>query len=153
MPTAPDVRPLRETDRAAWLPLWDGYNAFYGRKGDTALAPEITATTWKRFFDANEPVNALVAELDGEVVGLVHYIFHRSTNRIEPVCYLQDLFTKESVRGRGVARALIETVYVKAREHGTKRVYWQTQDTNATARMLYDKVAKHYGFIVYSHES
>jgi GNAT superfamily N-acetyltransferase len=152
MAATPLVRPIREDDYAAWAPLWAGYNTFYGRDGPTALAPETTAATWKRFFDANEPVHALVAELDGQVVGLVHYLFHRSTNRIEPVCYLQDLFTKESVRGRGVARTLIEAVYVKAREHGAKRVYWHTQDTNTTARALYDKVAKHAGFIVYAHE-
>jgi len=146
------VRPIEESDRPAWTPLWDGYNAFYGRSGETALAPEITETTWGRFFDPEEPVYALVAEIEGTVVGLTHYLFHRSTTRIELTCYLQDLFTAPEVRGRGIGRALIEGVYREAREAGIHRVYWQTQATNDAGRLLYDKVAKHLGFIVYSHE-
>ena len=94
----------------------------------------------------------LVLELDGEVVGLAHYLFHRSTTRIEPVCYLQDLFTRSDLRGRGVGRRLIEAVYAQAREAGAHRVYWQTQVGNAAGRALYDKVARHLGFIVYTHD-
>ena len=93
------VRPVSRSDYEQWLPLWDGYNAFYGRVGETALAPEITRTTWARFFDAYEPVHALVAESGGQLVGLVHYLFHRSTSAIAPVCYLQDLFTSAAARG------------------------------------------------------
>ena len=104
------VRELRASDFEAWLPLWEGYNAFYGREGLTALNPEITKTTWARFFDPAEPVYALVAESDGKVLGLTHYLFHRSTTRIELTCYLQDLFTAPQARGKGVARSLIEAV-------------------------------------------
>ena len=101
------IRSVARQDYAQWLPLWDGYNAFYGRSGPTALAPEITAMTWARFFDAYEPVHALVAERGGELLGLTHYLFHRSTTAIEPTCYLQDLFTNEAARGKGVGGALI----------------------------------------------
>lgn len=146
------VRAVTQSDCATWRPLWDGYNAFYGRAGETALPEAITACTWERFFDPAEPVFALVAELDGEVVGLAHYLFHRSTTRIEPVCYLQDLFTRTDLRGRGVGRRLIEAVYTQASEAGARRVYWQTQVGNAAGRALYDKVARHLGFIVYTHE-
>jgi GNAT superfamily N-acetyltransferase len=146
------IRPLRETDLAAWTPLWDGYNAFYGRKGKTALAPEITKITWQRFFDPAEPVFALVAERDGTLCGLTHYLYHRSTTRMELTCYLQDLFTNPLVRGQGVGRALIEGVYAQAKAAGIKRVYWQTHTTNSAGRLLYDKVAQHLGFIVYSHD-
>jgi len=146
------VRPIRQNDFAQWQPLWDGYNAFYGRKGATALAPEITQATWERFFDRSEPVFALVAELDGRLAGLAHYLFHRSTTRIELTCYLQDLFTAEEARGRGVARALISGVYEQAKLSGVRRVYWQTHETNAAARRVYDKVGKHLGFIVYVHD-
>lgn len=146
------VRPLQQTDVEAWLPLWLGYNAFYGREVDTALAAEITTTTWARFFDPKEPVFALVAESEGRLVGLAHYLFHRSTTRIELTCYLQDLFTAPGARGRGVGRSLIEGVYQAARTAGIKRVYWQTHETNAAGRLLYDKVARHVGFIVYGQE-
>ena len=143
------IRPPVAQDYAAWRPLWDGYNAFYGREGPTALPDEITQVTWRRFFDAYEPVHALVAERDGQLVGLTHDLFHRSTNRIEPTCYLQDLFTLPSERGRGVGRQLIHGVYERAKQAGGHRVYWQTHVTNTAGRTLYDKVASHDGFIVY----
>ncbi|HVV42122.1 MAG TPA: GNAT family N-acetyltransferase [Nitrobacter sp.] len=149
MPDELIVRPVRREDFDRWLPLWDGYNAFYGRSGATALDPEITRMTWARFFDAYEPVHALVAESGGGLLGLTHYLFHRSTTAIAPNCYLQDLFTNEAARGRGVGRALILGVYERARAAGSPRVYWQTHETNRTAMQLYDKVAEHSGFVVY----
>ena len=143
------IRSVTPQDYAQWLPLWDGYNAFYGRAGPTALAPEITRTTWARFFDAYEPVHALVAEQDGKLLGLTHYLFHRSTTAIAPDCYLQDLFTSEAARGKGVGRALIDGVYQRAMLAGCLRVYWHTHETNHTAMRLYDDVAERSGFVVY----
>jgi GNAT superfamily N-acetyltransferase len=143
------VRPVEGADFAGWKPLWDGYNAFYGREGTTALADEITDRTWARFFDEYEPVHALVADQAGQLLGLVHYIFHRSTISLTTNCYLQDLFTLESARGKGVGRALIEEVYRRAELAGASRVYWHTHETNATAILLYDKVAEKSGFVVY----
>jgi GNAT superfamily N-acetyltransferase len=148
----PSARSVTQNDYAAWRPLWDGYNAFYGRHGETALAEHVTQTTWQRFFDPHEPMFALVAEDQGQVVGLAHCLFHRSMTRIEPVCYLSDLFTLEARRGRGIGRLLIEAVYQEARSAGASRVYWQTHESNAAGRLLYDKVAKHLGFIVYTKE-
>lgn len=144
------IRPVAREDFPQWLPLWDGYNAFYGREGDTALAPGITQMTWSRFFDAYEPVHGLVAEEGGVLLGMTNYLFHRSTTLIGPNCYLQDLFTTPAARGKGVGRALIEGVADRAREAGCPRIYWQTHTTNAAGRMLYDKVAQHAGFIVYA---
>ncbi|MCC8956300.1 GNAT family N-acetyltransferase [Bradyrhizobium sp. Pear77] len=143
------IRFVTRDDYAQWLPLWDGYNAFYERSGPTALAPEITAMTWQRFFDAYEPVHALVADAGGTLLGLTHYLFHRSTTAIAPTCYLQDLFTSEAARGKGVGRALINGVYAQAKLVGSPRVYWQTHETNHTAMQLYDKVADKPGFVIY----
>jgi GNAT superfamily N-acetyltransferase len=146
------IRSVGPDDFVQWKSLWDGYNAFYGRAGDTALPDTITQTTWQRFFDGREPVFALVAEESSTLVGLAHYLFHRSTTRIEPVCYMQDLFTAPAARGRGVARALIEAVYREAQSQRSSRVYWHTQASNTTARRLYDDMAKHHGFIVYTRD-
>jgi GNAT superfamily N-acetyltransferase len=143
------VRPITRDDYPAWRPLWDGYNAFYERSGPTALPEGITAATWDRFFDLAEPVHALVAERDGAIVGIVHYLFHRSTTMLGPICYLQDLFTVTEARGGGVGRALIEAVYDAARATGSSRVYWQTHETNTVAMRLYDQVAEKSGFLVY----
>lgn len=144
------IRPVARGDFDQWLPLWLGYNAFYGREGETALDPAITQMTWSRFFDAYEPVFGLVAEENGKLLGMTNYLYHRSTTLLGSICYLQDLFTTPAARGKGVGRALIEGVHARAAEAGCARVYWQTQTTNAAGRMLYDKVAQHLGFIVYT---
>ena len=146
------VRPALPADLPGWRPLWDGYNAFYGRHGSTALPEAITAATWQRFFDPAEPMGALVAEDGGRLVGLAHYLFHRSMTRLEPVCYLSDLFTLPEWRGRGVGRALIAGVGTAARAAGSRRVYWQTHVSNLAGRQLYDQVAQHQGFIVYAQD-
>jgi GNAT superfamily N-acetyltransferase len=146
------IRGVSQNDYEGWRSLWDGYNAFYGRSGATALPEEITRQTWSRFFDIHEPVDALVAEDQGRIVGLVHTVTHRSTTRLTDVCYLQDLFTVPEARGQGVARALIAAVCQQALAQGCNRVYWQTHETNQTARRLYDQVAENKGFIIYGIE-
>ncbi|HJV03016.1 MAG TPA: GNAT family N-acetyltransferase [Burkholderiaceae bacterium] len=144
------VRPVQPADFAAWSGLWAGYNAFYGRSGPTALASAIIETTWSRFFDANEPVHALVAERAGELLGLAHYLFHRNTILIEPICYMQDLYKLDTARGQGVGRRLIEAVYADAAQGGASRVYWHTREANRTARALYDQLADFPGSVVYT---
>ncbi|MBU6450027.1 MAG: GNAT family N-acetyltransferase [Rhodospirillales bacterium] len=139
------IRSVYPGDRARWEVLWQGYLRFY----EQALPPEITENTWARFFNEAEPVHALVAEENGQLVGLVHYIFHRNTWLVEDVCYLEDLFTAPAARGKGVGRALIEAVYERARAAGSTRVYWMTHETNKTAQALYNKVAEDSGFIQY----
>ena len=150
MPSSLTVRPVTHADYDQWLPLWDGYNTFYGCSGETALPEVVTNMTWARFFDGYDPIYALVAERDGELLGLVHYLFHRSSTSLTSNCYLQDLFTVESARGKGVGRALIQEVYRRAERAGSGKVYWQTHETNAHAMKLYDQVAEKSGFIVYA---
>ena len=113
------------------------------------MPAEITRTTWSRFHDDDEPMHALVAEGSSGILGLAHFLFHRSTIQLGPSCYLQDLYTVEAARGMGIARALIEEVYRRAKAAGAPRVYWQTHETNALAMALYDKVAEKSGFVVY----
>jgi GNAT superfamily N-acetyltransferase len=144
-----EIRPVRRDDFAAWKELWDGYNAFYGRSGSTALLPDVTQTTWSRFFDEYEPMHALIAECCDKMLGLAHFLYHRSTIQVAPTCYLQDLFTTEASRGQGIGGALIQAVYERAKTAGSPRVYWQTHETNTVAMKLYDKVAEKSGFVVY----
>ena len=151
MTPAIDVRCVRRDDFSAWQELWSGYNAFYGRAGATALPIEVTQMTWSRFFDEYEPMHALVAERSGALIGLTHFLYHRSTIQVSPTCYLQDLFTVATARGRGVGRALISAVYEHAKLAGSSRVYWQTHESNAVAMRLYDSVAEKSGFLVYRH--
>ena len=139
------IRPVGAADHAAWLPLWQGYQRFYNAE----IASEVSALTWQRFLDPTEPMFAALAWQDGVAVGLVHWIFHRSCWTVSDYCYLQDLYVTETVRGGGVGRALIEQVYAAAQAYGANRVHWLTQEDNAQARQLYDRIASRSGFIQY----
>jgi GNAT superfamily N-acetyltransferase len=139
------VRPLREDERDRWEPLWRGYLDFY----ETTLPPRMYDLTWRRLHDPLVPLHGLGAEVDGRLGGIVHYLFHASAWTESPYCYLQDLFTDKALRGKGVGRALIEAVYARARQAGAGRVYWLTQESNTTARLLYDRIADRPGFIQY----
>ena len=138
-------RPARPSDWDRWLPLWQGYHEFYKNNPSA----EVTRTTWARFFQPEEPMHAWVAESGEDLLGLVHFIFHRNTWMLNPVCYLQDLFTAPASRGKGVGRGLIEAVYAQARDAGSPRVYWLTHESNAEAMLLYDRIADRSGFVQY----
>lgn len=142
------VRPLGAADRNGWQALYAGYQAFYGFHDrpqgfyDSAFARLMAG-------DARD-FHGLVAEADGALVGLTHFVFHPNLWRPEGVCYLQDLFTAEGARGRGVARAPIEAVYARADAAGVPAVYWLTAEDNYPGRMLYDRVAVRSPFIRYN---
>ena len=142
-----EIRPLRPDERAAWQPLWKGYLDFY----NVTVPQETYDTTWKRLLDPNEPMWLLGATVDGKLLGIVHYLYHRTCWTPGDYCYLQDLFTDETARGQGVALALIDAVAAEARRRGASRYYWQTRQDNARARALYDKVAVFRGFIRYDY--
>lgn len=139
------IRPVRPGEREAWEALWSGYLDFY----QAAIGPEMRDLTWERLHDPQVPLHALVAEEDGGLVGLVHYLYHVSAWTTGAYCYLQDLYTAPEARGRGVARALIEAVASEAGRAGADRVYWLTMEDNAPARALYDTLADRPGFIQY----
>jgi GNAT superfamily N-acetyltransferase len=140
-----EIGPLRPEDRAAWEVLARGYKSFY-REPEPDEAYE---QTWQRLAAGTE-IHGLGARLDGRLAGIAHYLFHPAVWYGE-ACYLEDLFTDEAARGRGLARALIEGVAAAARDRGAERFYWLTHETNAQARVLYDKVARFTGFIRYGY--
>ena len=139
------IRLARPDDFEQWLPLWQGYQAFY----KTRIAENVTASTWRRFHDTAEPMHCAVAELDGRLVGMVHYIYHRSCWTAGDYCYLQDLFSAEDLRGTGIGRALIEHVYTAAEAAQAARVWWLTHESNQSAMLLYDRIADKSGFVQY----
>jgi GNAT superfamily N-acetyltransferase len=140
------IRPLQQSDHAEWRRLWTDYLTFY----ETKLPEEVYTETWRRLFDGGEyEPKGFLALLDGKPVGLTHYLYHRSGWSLVNSCYLQDLFADPDVRGKGIGAALIEAVKQEAGKIGVKNVYWMTHETNATARKLYDHVARRTGFIEY----
>lgn len=142
-----EIRPLQATDETEWRRLWTLYLEFY----ETGVEEEVYRTSFARLLcgEDNE-FRGLIASLDGQAVGISHYLFHRHCWRIENVCYLQDLYVDAEVRGSGIGRALIEAVYQQADAAGAPRVYWHTQHFNEAGRRLYDKVAEKTPFIMYS---
>jgi len=142
----PIIGPLLPSDRPVWEVLFRAYIAFYQR----VLPDAQYEASWAAFQEGTR-MRALGAKLDGRLVGITHFFVHANTSGPD-VCYLQDLFTDETVRGRGVARALIKAVQDWSRAEGCGRLYWMTHESNATARALYDKVAENRGFIRYQIE-
>lgn len=143
-PGALTIGPLEPADRSTWQELFAGYNEFYGR----TMPDEFFDHSWAEFTAATR-IHALAARIDGQLVGIAHFLTHASTTSPDS-CYLQDLFTAPEARGRGVGRALIAAVTDWARARNCGRVYWATQESNATARRLYDQVAENRGFILYT---
>ena len=140
------VRPVEARDEADWRRLWTGYLEFY----ETSVPEDVYQTYFARLLgDDPQDYHGLVAEQDGRLVGLTHYLFHRHGWKIENVVYLQDLYVDPETRGTGAGRALIEAVYAAADEAGCPSVYWLTQDFNATARQLYDRIANLTPFLKY----
>ncbi|SOE61280.1 Acetyltransferase (GNAT) family protein [Burkholderia sp. D7] len=139
------IRSVAVTDFDAWLTLWRGYQAFY----KTDIPMDTTLRTWVRMLDPSEPVFAAVAVMDGRVVGMVHWIMHRSCWTTGDYCYLQDLYVEPDIRGAGIGRKLIEHVYAKASEAQCSRVWWLTHETNTDAMQLYDRIADRSGFVQY----
>lgn len=139
------IRPLRPDEREAWEPFWQAYLTFY----ESSALPETTDVLWARLQDSNEPMFGLGALHEGRLIGIAHYLFHRSSWSIGDYCYLQDLYVSEEARGLGAGRALIEATEQAARQKGASRVYWLTKEDNHTARALYDKLADRSGFIQY----
>jgi GNAT superfamily N-acetyltransferase len=139
------IRPLEKASYAAWLPLWQAYQAFY--KVD--IAQDVSDITWARFLDPAEPMGGALAWDGAKAVGMVHHIRHRSSWTVGDYCYLQDLFVAPEGRGKGTGRKLIEHVYEIARQQGCSRVHWLTHETNENAMILYDAVAERSGFVQY----
>ncbi|MEM7547793.1 MAG: GNAT family N-acetyltransferase [Pseudomonadota bacterium] len=141
------IRPVEKKDHEDWHRLWTLYLEFY----ETTVTEEVYQTLWSRLHSgAPGEFRGLVAELDGKLIGLAHYLFHRHGWKVADVCYLQDLYVDAEVRGTGAGRALIEAVYAKADEAGAPSVYWLTQDFNAEARKLYDRIGTLTPFIRYN---
>lgn len=139
---------LIQEDRARWAELWTGYLTFY----HTVLPPEIYDLTWRKLFDGR--IHGFGARDEaGRLIGMTHYMYQETAWSAAPVCYLQDLFVDESVRGTGAGRLLIEAVAGAAKAYGAGRLYWQTQDSNVVARRLYDRLAENRGFIRYDYSS
>jgi GNAT superfamily N-acetyltransferase len=144
------VTAIRPQDQARWAELWRGYLDFY----ETALPPEIYDHTWQRLIAAESPIRGLGARLGSDtapLIGITHYLFHAHAWMTREVCYLQDLFVDATVRRHGCGRKLIEAVAAIARERGCARLYWTTKEDNATARSLYDRIARFNGFIRYDY--
>jgi len=137
------IAPLSSEDRVSWEALARGYKVFY----NTPTSDAEFDAAWDRVL-GQSGILGLGAKVNGELVGIAHYLFHTST-WAPTVCYLQDPFTAPEARGHGVARALIEAVAEEARARGAARYYWLTQEHNAVARVLYNKIAKYNGFIRY----
>ncbi len=147
MTTEITIRPVQAGDHDSWRRLWTAYLEYY----ETSVSEEVYKTSFQRLLSGDPgEFKGLVAAIDGKLVGLVHYVYHRSMWTVENTCYLMDLYSDPSIRGQGVGRALIEAVHEAAKLDGATTTYWMTQEYNYKGRMLYDRVATKTPFIKYA---
>lgn len=137
------IRPLERSDYAQWLSLWQENCAHQ-------IADDVTAETWRRLTHLKEPVHGLVAEQDGRLIGLVHYILHATTGHIAPVCYMQDVFVVPAFRRQGIGRQLVWALRDAAQKAGWARLYWIAANDNPAAQALYKSlgIRLDFGFYV-----
>ena len=139
------VRPIESSDKERWLELWSGYLTFY----ESALTSEQTELTWSRLHDSSFNLYGIVAEIDGKVIGITHYLFRTSSWAQTDYCYLEDLYVEPTLRGAGAGRSLIDAVIAAARAKMSGRVYWTTKESNTRARVLYDSYSPASEFVQY----
>ena len=139
------IRWAEAGDEAAWRQLWAGFLDYY----EMNLAPEITDFTWQRLMSAQSPMKVRLACVGDVVLGFAIHQHHPSTWVMGDDCYLEDLFVAPAARGQGVGRALLQDLADYARSQGWKRLYWNTDVTNATARKLYDSFTADDGHVRY----
>lgn len=139
------IRPVRAGDEPRWRELWAGYNRFYEHEVPEA----VTRATWSRVLDPTWPVYSIVAESEGEIVGMANYVIHPGTWSIEPVCYLEDLYVDADRRANGAGGSIINWLIGEMTAHGWANLYWVTKETNYRARSLYDKYTPHGGYVRY----
>jgi GNAT superfamily N-acetyltransferase len=139
------VRPVEPRDAGAWRRLFRDYGIFYETSFDDAQLDHV----WALLTTEGSGVDALVAEVDGAVVGIAHYRSHPDTFSTGNDWYLDDLFTDPSARGTGVASALIERLSEHARATGPGTLRWITAEDNVTAQRVYDRLAKRTTWVTY----
>jgi len=143
----PIIRPLQPGDEQEWRRLWTLYLEFY----ESSVPEEVYQSSFQRMLsDDDNEYRGLIALQGTQPLGIVHYLFHRHSWKVENVCYLQDLYVDTDIRGTGAGRALIEAVYAAADAEGCPDVYWMTQDTNEVGRRLYDRIGQVTPFIKYN---
>ena len=140
------IRPAKAADEACWRELWAAYCGFYG----AVVTEVVTTTTWQRILDAAFPVNAIVEEKAGSVIGFANYLIHANTWNVEPICYLEDMFVDPASRAQGVGKACIDWLLAESARQGWARLYWHTRETNYRARGLYDKYGERSDYVRYA---
>ncbi|MBJ7281001.1 MAG: GNAT family N-acetyltransferase [Rhodoluna sp.] len=139
------VRQIAVEDRSSWLELYHAYLKFY----ESEPVESSTELLWNRLTKAEPKIQGLVAESNGEIVGIAHFHYQLSTWSDTLHCYLEDLYVSEEARGKGLATALIAEVRKFAIEHECSELFWITKESNQTARKLYEKVAAVSDFVRY----
>ena len=112
--------------------------AEYERAPDAVVANETGLR--EVLFGPQRSAEVLLALEESEPVGFAVYFFNFSTWLGRPGLYLEDLFVRPSVRGKGYGRALLERLAQIAQERGCGRMEWAVLDWNDPAIQFYQKL-------------
>jgi GNAT superfamily N-acetyltransferase len=129
------IRPGVEEDIPAILALIQALAEYEkARPGDV---PVDAAALRESLFGARPAAETLLAEVDGETIGLALFFHNFSTWQGRRGLYLEDLFVRPAMRGRGIGKALLRELARIAVERGCARMEWAVLDWNTPSIDFY----------------
>lgn len=142
---SPVIRPIQPSDHADWARLFAAYRDFYELSPDDAVVERV----WSWICDPAHETSSLIAEIDGDVVGIANYRAFARPSTGTTGLWLDDLYADPAYRGRRVGWALINRLQEIAQQQGYSVVRWITAESNHTAQALYDRIATRTPWVTY----
>ncbi|MCX7876033.1 MAG: GNAT family N-acetyltransferase [Melioribacteraceae bacterium] len=107
------------------------------------LSNEVSATEEqlkKTLFGENKFAEVLIAEYKNQPAGFALFFHNYSTFLAKPGIYLEDLYVKKELRGKGIGKALLSYLGVIALERNCGRIEWSVLDWNEPSIKFYLKL-------------
>lgn len=146
MDTDYKIRKIRKADKNNWKQMFLHYMDFY----ETTVSDQISENTFNKLLANDDKIGCLIACDKNEIpVGFLTYLSHFNTWKLNPVCYINDLFVCHEHRKNGITKLLFREVKKLSEQNGWSQIYWLTKPDNTIARTLYDKIAKGQAWIEY----
>jgi GNAT superfamily N-acetyltransferase len=135
--SAATLRPATPDDCAAIVGLITELAVFEMLEHLVVVTPE---TLLPQLFGPRPAAEAVVGEVDGQVVAFALFFTNFSTFLGRPGLYLEDLYVQPAHRGSGLGKALLQHLGALAVERGCGRFEWSVLDWNANAIRFYEKM-------------
>lgn len=143
------INEITKNDYQSWKIIFKEYLIFYNSK----LTESTIKSSWDKIINKDEKIYCLgcykSSEKTKELIGIMNFIYHKSTWSKKRVCYLEDLFIQEDHRLKGCASLLLNKLVKICKIKNIEKIYWKTKSDNYQAQSLYNKFAIQTDFLEY----